>query len=145
MRSLATFEIELDSKGQSGPHRPRFLPAPSWSTTKWYFTQGICISSRAVLHKAHLLPKRSAMASRNIFDAMTVVLSNPENSDVSNSDCDSVCPSSLNLVSLMRYCQTRRSRLMSMKQKMEPSGQVSQQTVHALMLETLSTGRSIKS
>ena len=126
------------------PHRPRFLPAPLGSTIKWYFTQVICISSRAVLHKAHLLPKRSAMASRNIFDAITAVMSNPENSDVLNSDCDSVCPSSLNLMSLMRYCQTWRSRLMFMKQKMEPSGQVSHQTVHALMLGTLSAGRSIK-
>ena len=46
------------------------------------------------------------MASRNIFDEMTAVLFNPENLDVLNPDCDFVCPSSLNLVSLMRYCQT---------------------------------------
>ena len=85
------------------------------------------------------------MASRNIFDAIIAVLSNPENSDVLNSDCDFVCPSSLNLKSLMRCCQTPRSRLMSMKQKLEPSGQVSHQTAHALMLGTLFTGRSIKS
>ena len=43
-----------------------------------------------MLHKAHLLPKRSAMASRNIFDAITAVLSNPENADVLNSDIDFV-------------------------------------------------------
>ena len=85
------------------------------------------------------------MASRNIIDAITAVMSNPENLDVLNSDCDFVCPSSLNLMSLMRYCQTPRSRLMFMKQKVEPIGQVSHQTVHALMLGTLSAGRSINS
>ena len=104
---IMNFNPQTASGGLRGPGTHSRLPipfnfhqihtmlsvSPLWSTTKWYFTQGKCISCRAVCHKAPVA-KEICHGTKKHFDAITAAMSIPEHSDVLNSDSDFVCPSS---------------------------------------------------